>query len=87
VIERSESLDPMALELEDAPPEAEQIVTGDPRVSRGVLDRLAAIQARPEVARYVYEWRTPVPGPPNHRTPTSPTSLRSIPLWGSGPTG
>jgi hypothetical protein len=29
VIERSESLDPMALELEDWPLEAEQIVTGE----------------------------------------------------------
>jgi hypothetical protein len=37
VIERSEAVDPMALELEDWPLEPEQIVDGDPRVSGRVL--------------------------------------------------
>jgi hypothetical protein len=39
--ERSESLDPMAIELEPWPLEAEQIVAGDPRVSGYVLDTSA----------------------------------------------
>jgi uncharacterized cupin superfamily protein len=39
--ERSESLDPMAIELEPWPLEAEQIVAGDPRVSGRVLDTSA----------------------------------------------
>jgi uncharacterized cupin superfamily protein len=38
VIERSESLDPMALELEPWPLEPGQIVDGDPQVSGRVLD-------------------------------------------------
>ena len=41
MIERSESLDPMALELEDWPLEPEQVVAGDPRVSGRVLDTSA----------------------------------------------
>jgi hypothetical protein len=41
VIERSESIDPMALELEDWPLEPDQIVDGDPRVSGRVLDTSA----------------------------------------------
>jgi uncharacterized cupin superfamily protein len=39
--ERSESLDPMALELESWPLKAEQIVEGDPQVSGVVLDTSA----------------------------------------------
>jgi uncharacterized protein len=38
VIARSESLDPMVLELEPWPLEPEQIVEGDPEVSGRVLD-------------------------------------------------
>jgi uncharacterized cupin superfamily protein len=38
VIERSESLDPMALELEPWPLEPDQIVAGGPEVSGRVLD-------------------------------------------------
>jgi uncharacterized cupin superfamily protein len=38
VIERSESLDPMALELEPWPLEPEQLVAGDPQVSGRILD-------------------------------------------------
>jgi uncharacterized protein len=41
VIERSESIDPMALELEDWPLEPDQIVDGDPKVSGRVLDTSA----------------------------------------------
>jgi uncharacterized cupin superfamily protein len=41
VIERSESIDPMALELEDWPLEPDQIVDGDPQVSGRVLDTSA----------------------------------------------
>jgi hypothetical protein len=41
VIERSESLDPMALELEPWPLEPDQIVDGDPQVSGRVLDTSA----------------------------------------------
>jgi uncharacterized cupin superfamily protein len=41
VIERSESLDPMALELEPWPLEPDQIVDGDPQVSGRVLDASA----------------------------------------------
>jgi uncharacterized cupin superfamily protein len=41
VIERSESLDPMAHELEDWPLEPDQIVDGDPQVSGRVLDTSA----------------------------------------------
>jgi len=41
VIERSESIDPMALELEDWPLEPDQIVDGDPQVSGRVLDASA----------------------------------------------
>jgi RimJ/RimL family protein N-acetyltransferase len=76
------------------------------------LDRPAAIQALPEVARYLYwepatrdqvepilarrapppAWRRTTTGwasPRRHddRTPTSPTPLRSLSLWGSGPIG
>lgn len=38
MIERSEQLDPMALELEPWPLEPDQIVAGDPQVSGRVLD-------------------------------------------------
>jgi uncharacterized protein len=41
VIERSESIDPMALDLEDWPLEPDQIVDGDPQVSGRVLDTSA----------------------------------------------
>jgi uncharacterized cupin superfamily protein len=41
VIERSESIDPMALELEPWPLEPDQIVDGDPQVSGRVLDTSA----------------------------------------------
>jgi hypothetical protein len=41
VIERSESLDPMALELEPWPLEPGQIIDGDPQVSGRVLDTSA----------------------------------------------
>jgi uncharacterized protein len=41
VIERSESIDPMALELEAWPLEPDQIVDGDPQVSGLVLDTSA----------------------------------------------
>jgi hypothetical protein len=41
VIERSESIDPMALELEDWPLEPDQIIDGDPQVSGLVLDTSA----------------------------------------------
>ena len=41
MIERSESIDPMALELEDWPLEPDQIVDGDPQVSGRVLDTSA----------------------------------------------
>lgn len=41
MIELSESLDPLALELEDWPLEPEQVVAGDPRVSGKVLDTSA----------------------------------------------
>ena len=41
MIDRSESLDPMALELEDWPLEPDQIVDGDPQVSGRVLDASA----------------------------------------------
>jgi uncharacterized protein len=41
VIERSERLDPMTLELEPWPLEPEQIVEGDPQVSGLVLDASA----------------------------------------------
>jgi uncharacterized protein len=41
VIDRSESLDPMALELEPWPLEAEQVLAGDPQVSGRVLDASA----------------------------------------------
>jgi uncharacterized cupin superfamily protein len=41
VIARSESIDPMALELEDWPLEPDQIVDGDPQVSGRVLDTSA----------------------------------------------
>ena len=41
MIERSESIDPMALELEDWPLEPDQIVDGDPQVSGRVLDTTA----------------------------------------------
>jgi uncharacterized cupin superfamily protein len=41
VIERSESIDPMALDLEDWPLEPDQIVGGDPQVSGRVLDTSA----------------------------------------------
>jgi uncharacterized cupin superfamily protein len=41
VIERSESLDPMALELEPWPLEPDQIIDGDPQVSGRVLDTSA----------------------------------------------
>ena len=39
--ERSESLDPMTLELEDWPLEPDQVVDGDPQVSGRVLDTSA----------------------------------------------
>ena len=41
MIERSESIDPMALDLEDWPLEPDQIVDGDPQVSGRVLDTSA----------------------------------------------
>ena len=41
MIERSESIDPMALELEEWPLEPDQIVSGDPQVSGRVLDTSA----------------------------------------------
>ena len=41
MIELSESIDPMALELEDWPLEPDQIVDGDPQVSGRVLDTSA----------------------------------------------
>jgi uncharacterized protein len=41
VIDRSESLDPMALALEPWPLEAEQVLAGDPQVSGRVLDASA----------------------------------------------
>ena len=41
MIERSERLDPMALELEPWPLEPDQIVAGDPQVSGHVLDTSA----------------------------------------------
>jgi uncharacterized cupin superfamily protein len=41
VIARSESIDPMVLELEDWPLEPDQIVDGDPQVSGRVLDTSA----------------------------------------------
>jgi uncharacterized protein len=41
VIERSESIDPMALDLEDWPLEPDQIIDGDPQVSGRVLDTSA----------------------------------------------
>lgn len=41
MIERSESVDPMALELEDWPLEPDQVVDGDPQVSGRILDTSA----------------------------------------------
>jgi uncharacterized protein len=41
VIERSEAVDPMALELEPWPLEPDQVVDGDPQVSGRVLDTSA----------------------------------------------
>ncbi|HEY0276815.1 MAG TPA: cupin domain-containing protein [Solirubrobacterales bacterium] len=41
MIARSESVDPMALELEPWPLEPDQVVAGDPRVSGRVLDTSA----------------------------------------------
>jgi uncharacterized cupin superfamily protein len=41
VIERSKSIDPMALELEPWPLEPDQIIDGDPQVSGRVLDTSA----------------------------------------------
>jgi uncharacterized cupin superfamily protein len=40
-IDRSESIDPMAIELEPWPLEADQVVAGEPRVSGRVLDASA----------------------------------------------
>ena len=61
LIERSESIDPMALELEDWPLEPDQIVDGDPQVSGRVLDA----SADGKVERGV--WRRTAGRLPRHR--------------------